>query len=354
MYYIKIRNIQVYGYNLPKSFSRDQILFDINLNIQKGEIFGIIGPSGCGKTVLLKTIAGVITPEEGDIFVNENPITGIKPSKRKISMVFQDFILYPNMTNLMNLRYPVIIHKSKEKPQKEMRTEDLSALLHIDEQKLLRKYPRYTSLGERQRISIGKALISIPDILLLDEPLSNVEDSLREEIRHNLRSLVKEYGMTAVYVSHNQLEIAEISDSIAVMNSGTIEQAGTYDELYNNPGTLFVSTMIGDKSNNILLKEEVEKLTEGKIHYAMTIRPGECLLEKNGESIEIEGEITFIENLIQEGKKLAFIEREGKLFGVEVPLDYPMEKNQIIKIYMPINKAKFFEEISEDRVYNLW
>jgi ABC-type sugar transport system ATPase subunit len=232
----------------------------------------------------------------------------------------------------------------------------VSKLLHIDRDKLFNMYPHFTSIGERQRFAIGKALISIPDLLLLDEPLSNIEDSLRDEIRHNLKKLTNEYEMTVLYVSHNQHEVGEIADNIAVMRLGRIEQVGTYAELYNNPGTLFVSTMIGDKSNNFLTSQEVTRLTAGKIQYALTIRPEECLLQNEGNSIEIEGKISFIENFIQEGKKIVFIDKTGDLFGVEIPLDYPVENNLPIKIYIPVDRAKFFEDSGEkqERVYNLW
>jgi ABC-type sugar transport system ATPase subunit len=361
MFYLKIHHVNVFESNIRNtlfSAESEQLLFDININIQKGEIFGIMGPSGCGKTILLKTITGIINPEDGDIYLNEVPLKSIPPSERKISMVFQDFVLYPNMTNLMNLRYPVIIHRSKGKTFKEIDINTVSSLLHIDEQKLLNTYPRYTSLGERQRIAIGKAIMSMPDLLLLDEPLSNIEDSLREEIRHNLRRLIREHEMTAIYVSHNQHEIGEISDNIAVMRQGMIEQIGTYAELYDNPKTLFVSIIIGDKSNNLLTSQEVGKLTGGKIPYSLTIRPSECLLENKEESIEIEGEVSFIENLIQEGKKIVFIDKSGDLFGVEVPIDHPIENNQNIKIYIPISRAKFFNDREnskfQERVFNLW
>jgi ABC-type sugar transport system ATPase subunit len=350
MLYLKIQHLRL---NLPGNVP---VLDDINLNIKKGEIFGIIGPSGCGKTMLLKTIAGLFNPAEGAIYKDGNDITKTKPNARGVSMVFQDFVLYPHMTNLNNLRYPLILKKSHLKPPISLAM--LSRLLHIEEKKLLDKFPRCTSLGERQRVSIGKALTSNPDILLLDEPISNVEDSLRNEIRHSLRNLVRDNGITVVYVSHNQTEIAEISDNIAVMKDGRIEQTGTYTELYDNPATLFVSTLIGEKSPNLLTKEEVGMLTGGKIKYALTIRPGECSLEKAEESIKIEGEVSFIESLIQEGKKIVFINKEGELFGVELDLKYPVDKGDYIKIYIPVTKARFFEDAeasgTQARVYNLW
>jgi ABC-type sugar transport system ATPase subunit len=265
-------------------------------------------------------------------------------------MVFQDFILYPHMTNFNNLLYPLKLKKSRGRDPIELPM--LSKLLHIEEKKLLDRFPRYTSLGERQRVSIGKALSTNPDILLLDEPLSNVEDSLRNEIRHSLRNLVRENGITTIYVSHNQTEIAEISDNTAVMRDGHIEQTGAYKELYDNPMTLFVSTLIGEKSTNHLTPEEVAVLTGGKIKYSLTIRPDECTLVRQEESIQIEGEVSFVENLIQEGRKIAFINKEGELFGVELDIKSPVDKGDKIIIYIPVGRARFFEDNA--RVYNLW
>ncbi len=354
MLYLKLFNVTIYESNLSnRLFSgkdSDPILDDISFNIDRGEIFGIVGPSGCGKTVLLKTIAGLFFPEEGEIYIDGETVTKAKPSERGVSMVFQDFVLYPHMTNLNNIRFSASANP--------MNLESVARLLHIEEKKLLDKFPRYTSLGERQRVSIGKALISRPKILLLDEPLSNVEDSLRIEIRHNMKKLIKENGITTIYVSHNQTEIGEISDNIAVMRKGKFEQTGSYLDLYDNPKTLFVSTLIGEKSSNFLTSGEVSSLTGGKIKYSLTIRPGECGLEEKGESISIEGKVSFIENFIQESKKIVFLNKEGELFGVEVSIDYPVNKDDSIKIYIPIGKAKFFDDIenseSPSRVYNLW
>ncbi len=362
MFYLKLHHIHVFEFNLKSifSFSRNskQILHDISLNINEGEIFGIVGPSGCGKTILLKIIAGLVFPEAGEIYLEEKDITRDPPFKRGISIVFQDFVLYPHMTNLKNINFPVLLHTSRDKSHHSIEIEKVASLLHIDEEMLLNKFPRYTSLGERQRIAIGKAVISCPKILLLDEPLSNIEDSLRTEIRHNLRKMIKENNITAVYVSHNQMEIGEISDNIAVMQKGIVEQVGTYQELYDNPKTLFVSTIIGEKTNNILPAEEVKYLTNSRIAYTLTIRPDECRLKKMDDSIELEGEVSFIENFIQDGRKIIFIEKNGELFGVEAPLDYPVEKKERIKIYIPIEKAKYFDETgnpdSPERVYNLW
>jgi len=345
MAYLDIQHIKLYRSNLKsRSFTgKDHfpVLDDINLKIEKGEIFGIMGPSGCGKTVLLKTIAGLFVPAEGEIFIGGVPVTKNLPAARSVSMVFQDFTLYSHMTNLNNLLFPLINKSGRKKP---INTEAVSRLLHIEEKKLLSRFPRYTSLGEKQRVSIGKALMSSAEILLLDEPLSNVEDSLRTEIRHSLKTFIRENSISTLYVSHNQTEIGEISDNIAVMRMGKIEQSGSYLDLYRNPQTLFVAISIGEKPANLLTSGEVSTLTDGMINYTLTIRPDECMLTQKEPSITVSGNVSFIENFIQEGKKIIFINKEGELFGVEVDIDCPVSEDDKIKIYIPFSRARFFDE----------
>ncbi|OHD53779.1 MAG: hypothetical protein A2Y33_02675 [Spirochaetes bacterium GWF1_51_8] len=170
--------------------------------------------------------------------------------------------------------------------------------------------------------------------------------------------------MTAVYVSHNQVEIAEIADRIAVMYQGRIEQADTYINLYENPLRYFVSLFIGEKTTNFLRGEEVDKATAGRIAYTLTIRPDECSPVETPDSIRIDGEIVIIENLLHEHKKIAYIERTavkafenefamGELFGIELPIDYKVEKWQKFTIYVPLSSAKYFDQ-NGDRIYNLW
>ncbi len=325
--------------------------------MSKGEIFGIVGPSGCGKTILLKIIAGLIKQKEGKILKEDEDISNLPPEKRNISMVFQDIALYPHMKNIENIEFPYVLHNEKGKINHE-RIKEIAKLLHIEEEKILAKKPKFSSLGERQRVAIGKALSFNPDILLLDEPLSNIEDSLRNEIRHSLKKFIKREGITTIYVSHNQIEIGIFADNIGVLAEKTIQQTGSYEELYNDPKTFFVSIYIGKFPTNFLTNTEMLSFTEGKIDAYLTIRPDECSPEKIENSIEISGKVNFIEPFVQENKKLVCINYKLRPFGILLPLSHEINLNDKISIYIPMKKAKFFtkhkgEEILT-RIYNLW
>lgn len=362
MEYLKVSHLSLRSDTLD---SRDKsnlpILSDILLNIKKGEIFGIVGPTGAGKSVLLRAIAGVLTPEEGSIFKEGLDITETQPYERKMSMVFQNYALYPHLSAGGNIKMPI---RSKKKgsiyyPHPQARIDEIARLLHLDHDDLINRRPGQISGGEKQRVALGKAIAVLPEILLLDEPLSNIEANFRYESRMNLRRLIKDNNITAIYVSHNQIEIGEICDRIALMNFGRIEQVGTFRQLYDDPKTLFTSVFMGEKSTNFLSIEETKALTGGKVPYSLTIRPDECLLGQTGnaDDILLKGEVSAIENHFDEKKKILFLERAGSitspLFGVEVPVDLEILRGDIIEISVPLSKAKFFDE-SGERIYNLW
>jgi ABC-type sugar transport system ATPase subunit len=361
--FLELSHLNIPMSSVDRALPNDYLVRDIDLSIPKGEILGIVGPTGCGKTMLLKAIAGLIQPLQGNVLKEGTDITKTPPSKRGMSMVFQDYVLYPHLTARKNILFP-FLGKPRFEVSPEVRLNEIASLLHITEEKLLDRRPKYISGGERQRVAIGKAISVLPEFILLDEPLSNIEENLRNEIRHSLRKLVKEHGVTAIYVSHNQIEIAEVADRIAVMYQGRIEQTDTYTSLYENPRRYFVSLFIGEKTTNFLRPEEVERATGGRVRYSLTIRPGECSVSGTPDSIPIDGKVAIIENLIHEHKKIAYIERPtekafesefamGELFGIELPLDYPVEKWQEMRIYIPLERAKYFDR-NGDRIYNVW
>ncbi len=357
MYYIKTINLSLSTKNLKNNIN-DEIIFEkINLNISKNEIFGILGTSGSGKTLLLKTIAGLIKQDSGEIYKNGEEISFLQPDKRNVAMVFQEIALYPHLKNIENIEFPYVLHHQKENINTEI-VKQISEMLNIDEEKILSKKPKFSSLGERQRVAIGKALLALPDILLLDEPFSNIEMNLRTSIKHKLKKFLKQHNITTIYVSHNQLEMGTFADKIAVLAEKRIQQIATYEELYNDPKTLFVSLYIGEIPANYLSDEEVNSLTCGKISYFLSIRPDECSTIETENSIKLSGKITAIEPFIQEGKKLYFIEFNRKNFGILLPDNFDKKINETLDIYLPLKKAKFFEKNKNteliERIYNLW
>ena len=218
------------------------IIPDLSLDIKKGEFFTLLGPSGCGKTTLLRMIAGFNTIEGGDFYFNETRINDLNPAKRNIGMVFQNYAVFPHMTVRGNVAFGLKNRKmSKEEIKK--RTDEFLELMKIKEYE--NRLPERLSGGQQQRVALARALAVHPDVLLMDEPLSNLDAKLRVEMREVIKEIQNKIGITTVYVTHDQEEAMAISDRIAVMDKGVIQQIGTPKVLYHRPANLFVATFIG-------------------------------------------------------------------------------------------------------------
>ena len=221
----------------------------IDVTIEPGEFFALLGPSGCGKTTLLRTIAGLETPTAGQIVLNDRDITGMPPGKRNLAMVFQDYALYPHMTVVDNVAYPLKVRKVPTQERRKTASE-ASAQLQLGE--LLERRPGQLSGGQQQRVALARAVAYRPDLFLFDEPLSNLDARLRLEARTFLKRLQKELGVTTIYVTHDQSEALALADRIAVMESGVIRQLATPSEVYQRPSSVFVSSFIGSTPMNML------------------------------------------------------------------------------------------------------
>lgn len=244
---IKIRDaVKAYGDNI--------IIGDLNLDIKEGEFFTLLGPSGCGKTTLLRMIAGFNSIEGGDFFFNETRINDMDPVKRNIGMVFQNYAIFPNMTVEKNVAFGL---KNRKLPAEEIKakTDQFLKLMKIEEYR--DRMPERLSGGQQQRVALARALAITPDVLLMDEPLSNLDAKLRVEMRTVIKEIQNRVGITTVYVTHDQEEAMAVSDRIAVMNAGEIQQIGTPKILYQRPANLFVATFIGH-TNVITAKLQVK------------------------------------------------------------------------------------------------
>jgi iron(III) transport system ATP-binding protein len=234
---IEFRNVQIkYG---------DFTAIDgLNLVINRGEFFTLLGPSGCGKTTTLRALAGFITPSQGTIEINGKDITGVPVEKRKIGIVFQSYALFPSMSVYENIAFGLRVQKERG----DLVAEKVAAVAKkIDlTQDQIRRNVAELSGGQQQRVALARAIIMVPDILCLDEPLSNLDAKLRVGMRCELKRLQKDLGITTIYVTHDQEEALTLSDRIAVFNKGKIEQTGTPDEIYNHSATGFVCDFIGD------------------------------------------------------------------------------------------------------------
>lgn len=263
---------------LTKVLGGRVIIDDLHLEVKKGEMVSLLGPSGCGKTTTLRMIAGFLIPDKGDISLAGNDVTLLGPEKRPSAMVFQNYALWPHMTVFKNVAYPLKVRKlGKEDIEK--RVHDALGLVNLMHHKDSR--PSQISGGEQQRVALARALVQEPDILLLDEPLSNLDAKLRVKVREDIRELQRRLGITTVIVTHDQDEALSISDRIAVMNGGRIEQFSTPQELYDRPETEYVANFIGSlnriegsySDGQVRAGSEVIGIRPEDVHFSRTQMP---------------------------------------------------------------------------------
>ncbi|MFD1776215.1 ABC transporter ATP-binding protein [Paenibacillus rhizophilus] len=239
----------------------DYVAIDrLNLHIEPGEFFTFLGPSGCGKTTTLRALAGFITPSEGSIFVNDNEITHLPIEKRKVGIVFQSYALFPTMNVYENIAFGLKLQK-KTREEIDRKIKEVARKIDLNESHFTRNVAELSG-GQQQRVALARAIVLEPDILCLDEPLSNLDAKMRVGLRSELKRLQRELGITTLYVTHDQEEALTLSDRIAVFNKGKIEQIGTPYEIYNQSATEFVCDFIGDMNRlDKHILQEVNKQT---------------------------------------------------------------------------------------------
>jgi len=214
----------------------------LSLAVARGELMTLLGPSGCGKTTALRTLTGHVRPDAGRVFIDGRDVTDVPTHQRELGMVFQNFALFPHMTVRENVGFPLMI-RSLPKPDRARRVADALRLVRLEGYE--DHHPRQLSGGQQQRVGLARALVYGPKVLLLDEPLSNLDAKLREEMRFEIRDVVSRLGITAVYVTHDQEEALALSDRVAIMCRGRLEQVGTPEEIYADPRSRFVAEFVG-------------------------------------------------------------------------------------------------------------
>lgn len=240
---IKIRD-------LVKKYNNNTVISSISLDIKQGEFFTLLGPSGCGKTTLLRMIAGFNSIEGGQIYFNDEVINDKSPQNRNIGMVFQNYAIFPHLNVKQNVAFG-LTNRKIPKPEIESRVDKILQTVQIGDFK--DRLPENLSGGQQQRVALARAIVIEPDVLLMDEPLSNLDAKLRVDMRNAIKEIQKEVGITTVYVTHDQEEAMAVSDRIAVMNSGVIQHIGTPQNIYHRPANVFVATFIG--RTNIIERE---------------------------------------------------------------------------------------------------
>lgn len=272
--------------NISKKFSNNVVLENINLEIEKGEFFSLLGPSGCGKTTLLRIISGLEHSDSGNIILEEKDVTNLTPQQRKVGIVFQNYALFPNMNVAKNIAYGLEI-KKESKDIIDKKVKDV-----LEKVNLLHKENASVSElsgGEQQRASLARVIVNEPNLILFDEPLSNLDYALRLEAREELKRLQREAGITSVYVTHDQGEALALSDRIAVMNKGVIQQVGSPKDLYNNPVNSFVAGFVGHY--NIFSSEEADEIlgiTDVGNDEALIILPENLKIRKSEKPSNIQ------------------------------------------------------------------
>ena len=316
--------------NLYKKYQNNTVVNNFNIDVEKGELISILGPSGCGKTTALRMIAGFIAPTSGEIFLSEEKITDYPPEIRPVSTVFQNYALFPHLTVYENieygLRYPLKVGKKLDKKEKKERTQKMINLVNL--KGLENRRIDQLSGGQQQRVALARSLVLEPKVLLLDEPLSNIDTKLRETVRNEIRKIQKELGITMIFVTHDQEEAMSISDRIIVMNEGNIEQIGTPREIYTFPETVFVAEFIG-KANIMEINKK-----------SFIIRPENVNIsynEKDNEKINNEIE----KNVISGEGKIIGKEYKGSLTSYEIEVTDELFRKKKLNAVMISGKKEY-------------
>ena len=336
--------------NIDKSFGENHVISKFNLEVEKGKFIVLLGPSGCGKSTLLRMIAGLEKIDKGKIFLENNLLNDLLPSKRQIAMVFQSYALYPHMNVFQNISFGL---KSEKISKNEIKDKVIEAAKILKIEELLDRRPKELSGGQRQRVAIGRAITRNPKLFLFDEPLSNLDAALRSEMRVEISKLHKKLKSNIVYVTHDQIEAMTLADKIVIMNKGKIEQFGDPEDIYNNPRNIFVAEFIGNPKMNILKIERKDiinkntlKLFNKNIHFENSnfeseiyigIRPEDISLENESE-ISAEIKIDLIENLGSE--KIIYTHLNGSEIRIKSTQNI---KDKNITIYLPKNKLYLFD-----------
>ncbi|MCZ4288373.1 sn-glycerol-3-phosphate import ATP-binding protein UgpC [Hoeflea alexandrii] len=294
---------------IRKSYGRTEVIHGIDAEISDGEFIVIVGPSGCGKSTLLRMVAGLETITSGDIRIGDRVVNKLEPRERDIAMVFQNYALYPHMSVFDNMAYGLKI-ANVPKPEIASRVAEAARMLELEP--YLDRKPRQLSGGQRQRVAMGRAIVRKPAVFLFDEPLSNLDAKLRVQMRLEIKALQRKLGVTALYVTHDQVEAMTLADRMIVMNAGVAEQVGAPLDVYANPATLFVAGFIGSPPMNVLsheIRQGRGPLDPGAVigirpEHIDLVAPGAGLIDLDVAFCEPLGAETLVHGVTAAGDKL--------------------------------------------------
>ena len=283
---IEIKNINV-------SYGSNHVLKDVSLNIENKDFYTFLGPSGCGKTTLLRLIAGFEKSSSGELFIDGKEVSNLNPWERDVGMVFQNYALWPHMTVYKNISFGL---EEKKLDKKEIKSRVDEILELVDLKDLSGRYPFQLSGGQQQRVALARTLVVKPKVLLLDEPLSNLDAKLRVQMRKELQDLHKKIGITSIFVTHDQEEANSMSTNLAILNEGVVQQVGKPVDLYNNPENIFVANFLGTtnvingtiKDNNFKSSEGlvIKDIIDDKKGTNILLRPQNLYLDSNNNNFQ--------------------------------------------------------------------
>jgi ABC-type sugar transport system ATPase subunit len=350
--------------NLSKKYGSVEVLKSISLEADEGEFVVLLGPSGCGKSTLLHAIAGLIPIEKGDISIEGRVVNNVPTRDRNIAMVFQSYALYPNMTVGANIGFPLKM-RNFSKAEIDERVMGVAKTLQLEA--LLERFPRQLSGGQRQRVAIGRSLVRDSSVFLFDEPLSNLDATLRVETRSEIKKLHQRIRKTMVYVTHDQIEAMTLATKIVIMNKGRIQQIGTPEDVYHRPANLFVAKFIGSPAitlldakvgskKNLLCGEggdqfavpihATSKLVAGK-KVLLGLRPEQIRLGKHG-GVTASGTVELVEPTGPED--LVLIQLNGQMARARFPTN-AVKQGQKITVDLDVSGNLLFDSETEARIH---
>jgi len=342
--------------NVRKTFGCVDVVKGLNLDIAEGEFLVLLGPSGCGKTTALRMIAGLESVTSGTIAIDECDVTSVLPKYRDVAMVFQSYALYPHMSVAENVGYPL---KLRKMPKESIARQVYQAAAKVRLEPYLHRYPRELSGGQRQRVALARAMVRRPKLFLMDEPLSNLDATLRDHMRAELKRLQRELAVTTVYVTHDQIEAMTLAHRIAVMNGGVVQQIGTPREIYENPDNLFVAGFLGSPSMNFIEGEIVNSAFEceagcialpslpSRRQITLGFRPEDANIVEVGHE-QLKGQLYSIDLT---GKETIVTCRVGQSrVVVRADKNFDCEMDQLLGITVDVNKVCLFDTVTGARV----
>ncbi len=324
-------------------------LASLSFEVEQNEIVGILGPSGAGKSLLLRTILGLERVDEGAVFLEGEELSDVPPARRGMAYLSQRLVLYPHLSGEVNAGFFYWIRRQftqKHEIRFHPVVKEILERLNLTEASLLERVPKHLAGGEKQRVALARALASEAKVLLLDEPLANIEDRFRDVLRHFLRDWIKKRGQTALVVSHNQEEMASLCDRLFLMDQGRMIQQGTYEDLCFSPVSRITALFMGSSRKNFLSVELIERLWGKKCPYDVVLLPhlGKLQAEDSWD-LEVEGKVIMVEHFFREKKKLLCVEKRDELFFWEVDEAMPINRGERLKFFLPVREGWFFERV---------